>query len=833
MKDTINLYTNNLFNFVYSNRFINLTPHQDDSTFDAYKNHLSGTSDESDIVIMRFHPGTNRDDYISGSSDDDLIHGMSGNDHLLGKKGDDKIFGGEGSDWLYGENGEDHLYGELGDDMLRGGFGDDTYHYSRGDGNDVIYNSHGQDTLDLTDLDPNDISIAKVGRYHIAVKIKNSDETILLKYQLWGGEYGVNNITFKNGETWNREQFLNNLFIEGTDKDDFIYGTSNNDKIFGLAGNDDIVGLDGNDHLYGGRGDDLLKGDHGDDTYHYSRGDGNDVIYNSHGQDTLDLTDLEPNDISIAKVGRSHIAVKIKNSGETILLKYQLWGGEFGVNSITFKGGDTWNREQFLNDLFVEGTDKDDFIYGTSNNDKIFGLAGNDDIVGLDGNDHLYGGRGDDSLEGGRGDDTYHYSRGDGNDVIYNSYGQDTLALTDLDPNDISIAKVGRSHIAVRIKNSDETILLKYQLLGGEYGVNSITFKGGDTWNREKILNRLLQGTDEDDSLIGFVHDDQIYGLAGNDVINGEAGNDHLYGGRGDDLLEGGRGDDTYHYSKGDGNDVIYNSRGQDTLDLTDLEPNDVSIVMVGWSHIAVKIKNSDETILLKYQLLGGEYGVNSITFKNGVTWNREKIIDSLSILGTDKDDLIFGRRSNDNMIYGLGGNDKIYGANGNDEIFGGTGDDQLFGWFGDDTYLYTLGDGNDVIFDPKGQNTLILSKILPSDIRIVKAEEGGHAEVIINKTNEKITLKYQFLDNVHGVNGIKFTNGVDGRTTLWSRADILQAAEESQALDLPDQPFETITPFNTSSLIQSISNFPDNSSLNISEIARDSEFSLAKLTLT
>ena len=83
---------------------------------------------------------------------------------------------------------------------------------------------------------------------------------------------------------------------------------------------------------------------------------------------------------------------------------------------------------------------------------------------------------------------------------------------------------------------------------------------------------------------------------------------------------------------------------------------------------------------------------------------------------GGEKDDSIQGDLQND-RLYGGGGADTIQGEDGNDYIEGGKGSDIITGGKGNDwiiggsekdTYIYTLGDGQDVIVD-SGDNKVII----------------------------------------------------------------------------------------------------------------------------
>lgn len=50
----------------------------------------------------------------------------------------DRVTGSDGADVIYAGNGDDIIYGNAGDDILYGEAGAYIFHYTRGDGNDII-----------------------------------------------------------------------------------------------------------------------------------------------------------------------------------------------------------------------------------------------------------------------------------------------------------------------------------------------------------------------------------------------------------------------------------------------------------------------------------------------------------------------------------------------------------------------------------------------------------------------------------------------------------------------------------------------------------------------
>ncbi|MBH0203087.1 MAG: hypothetical protein HP496_12540 [Nitrospira sp.] len=85
--------------------------------------------------------GGDGNDSLLGGSGNDVLNGENGRDTLDGGAGDDQLLGGAGNDILIGGSGADRFTGGRGNDMLVGNSGNDTYQFSRGDGQDTIFDS--------------------------------------------------------------------------------------------------------------------------------------------------------------------------------------------------------------------------------------------------------------------------------------------------------------------------------------------------------------------------------------------------------------------------------------------------------------------------------------------------------------------------------------------------------------------------------------------------------------------------------------------------------------------------------------------------------------------
>jgi len=168
---------------------------------------------------------------------------------------------------------------------------------------------------------------------------------------------------------------------------------------------------------------------------------------------------------------------------------------------------------------------------------------------------------------------------------------------------------------------------------------------------------------------------------------DGTAGRDIITGGSDDDLVDAGNGND-FIFTRG-GWDVVDAGGGRDNVNTG--SGNDVIDGGAG------------------KDVLSGGTGDDSISGGTGadlVVGGRGR--DTLS--GDEGHDKLFGGNGGD-TIDGGSGRDLIFGGNGHDEITGGVGDDRSFGGRGNDTFVFSSGDGDDVIgdFDRRGNDTLEL----------------------------------------------------------------------------------------------------------------------------
>jgi Ca2+-binding RTX toxin-like protein len=529
--------------------------------------------------------------------------------------------GAASNDTLEGTDANNTLRGGLGNDYLDGGKGTDTYLFQQGDGGDTIYDTGYSDTTidqlvftgpGLTSTNAIVTRLGSSNDLQISFGGGISDSVVLKNQLLYGfsSTYGLESIKFSDGVTWTEAQLWN------------AYLTS------GATSNDTLEGTDARNTLRGGLGNDYLDGGKGADTYQFQQGDGGDTIYDTGYSDTSvdQLVFTEPGLTStnaiVTRLGNSNDLQIAFGGGisDSVVLKNQLLYGfssTYGIESIKFSDGVTWTEAQLWN------------AYLTS------GATSNDTLEGTDANNTLRGGLGNDYLDGGKGADTYLFQQGDGGDTIYDTGYSDTsvdrLVFTGagLTAANAIVTRLGNSNdLQIAFGNGiSDSFVLKNQLLYGfssTYGLESIKFGNGVTWTEGQLWNAYL-----------------TVGAASNDTLEGTDANNTLRGGLGNDYLDGGKGADTYLFQLGDGGDTIYDTGYSDTsvdkLAFTGagLTSTNATVTRLGTSNdLQISFGSGiSDSIVLKNQLYGGissSYGVESITFSNGVSWTETQLWNAI-----------------------------------------------------------------------------------------------------------------------------------------------------------------------------------------------------------
>ena len=523
-------------------------------------NFISG-GDGNDIITT-----SNRsNDRLNGNDGNDTITDLGGNDTIQGGAGDDIItdkdtyidqytdiksffasinllMGGEGNDRIYfSYNSNNTLDGGAGDDIIQktdgygagseknkntfiGGLGNDTlisdgtadtYIFNRGDGQDVIFDevdpdkiyinaSAGQDQIRFgTGITSSDLSISR-NNDSLIIKIQDpnhaaSNDQITIqnwfsekKYHIGEKLYQIETLKFADGAQLTANQLTElSRTIYGTENSDTLDGSKSDNLIFGFDGNDNITDPGGNDTIDGGAGNDIIV-DQGAIT---GRGPDTNLLRGGEGNDTITFSYKTNNTI-------------MGDAGDDIL---QQQNSDRGIPELGIK-------------------------YQVNT---------------------LAGGTGNDTLKSGGTTDFYIFNRGDGQDIIEdygaNSYnenanethviyqtpvGQDQIQFgAEIAPNDLNVNR-NNDDLIIKIQDpnnasNNDQITIQNWFKDEIYQIETFQFADNT------VLNKILLGTDNIDSLTGTDQNDYLSGLVGADTLTGGKGNDiYIVDNIGDNIIE-------------------------------------------------------------------------------------------------------------------------------------------------------------------------------------------------------------------------------------------------------------------------------------------------------
>ncbi|WP_377835504.1 calcium-binding protein [Acidimangrovimonas pyrenivorans] len=526
------------------------------------------------------------------------------------------------------------------------------------------------------------------------------------------------------------------MFISGTLGADSWIGTNGADTLRGQGGNDHLRGNGGNDVLDGGAGSDTLVGGTGDDTF----------VVNSLGD-----------------------VVSEKGNG----------GNDTVVTSLpSYTLG-----ENIENILFVDGVDAFGRKSPRTGNSIGIGNASDNLIVGGSGDDSLVGGSGKDTLDPGDGASTA--------DTLRGGDGDDTYVLRHSHVHLVEAANGGSDCVEVYYGNS-YTVAENFE---------NLTFLGsGPFTGVGNVLDNLIIGGNDNDTLLGGSGNDTLRGLGGADALVGGAGDDTYVVGPGDivseatgegtdsvqtlltnyhlqsnfenlaydgfssfhgtgnhvaNLIAGGAGDDTLcglagndSISGGAGNDQIHGGSQFDAIDAG--AGNDTVWGDDGRDHVRLGAGND-----VSYDNpQPGPLGADSVWGGDG----------SDTINGGGGDDLFYGQNGSD-YIAGGAGNDQIHGGNQMDTIKAGAGNDTVWGDNGRDHTF--LGAGDDVFIDnaqpgAKGADTVLAGA--GNDL----INGGGGDDTFFGQNGKDCIAGGAGNDRIHGGNQFDTIEGGAGNDTVW-----------------------------------------------------------------
>lgn len=653
-------------------------------------------------------------DEVEGTSVADVQHGYQGNDDIKGLGGNDQLWGDEGHDQLDGGTGDDSLNGGSGYDVLEGGAGNDTYYFARGYNDDVINELSGVDTIELNGVTESQVYVSRNGAD--LQLILDTGETLTVVDMFNEGEiltnYAIDKIRFANNVEWDLARI-------------------NKEVVIGSGENDVLEGFDTSDVIVGHAGDDTLFGAGGNDTYQYQLGDGTDVIVDLAGADKLVLgAGITPDQVLLKRANENLVIVIGASGSITVRGMFTTPGGALvaanALESIEFANNVSWNLADIERAvLSVAGTNTTDFL------------------VGSYGDDTLTGGQGNDVMSASRGNDIYRYGLGDGDDLVEDESGTDTLELGQgIGAQDVNVDHVGNNLVFTFAAGGFVTVANAFADLSNAFLVRtleSVSFHGSAIWDLTKIFNETLK----------------IKGLWGDDTLQGSSEDDVFIGRGGKDLILGGMGDDRYEYNLGDGDDVISDESGVDivdfgagiTADMIGVHRNGNSLVFTIAGSGTITVNNAfsaSENIL-------SPSAIEFVRFSDNSAWDAGRIL--FEVENTDV--------PVENTLEGTIGADLLQGSVSNNVLIGGLGNDELQGGGGNDTYSYRFGDGNDVIVDTAGNDVIRLD--IGSDGYSLSRDASNNLVLMFSDGGSVVVKNsFELSSGIYGnkVERIEFSNG-------------------------------------------------------------------------
>lgn len=400
------------------------------------------------------------------------VKANAGNDTITGTAYNDNIQAGNDNDTLIG--GKSH-------DTLSGGIGTNTYVHDKGDGDDVVNLTKGENfILNLTNISAGNISYTyengkdlKIsydeGGIKGSVTLKNfmskditnnatkkTLDTSSVKLYTDGDLVGVDlrekaynkNIIANYTGNWHNENISateykvytdktktvvspdytkKGLTINGGKGNDTITGSNYSDNLTGADGDDSIIGGLGNDIINGGNGKDSITGGDGNDkltggkdadTFIFTSGHGVDTITDATSEDSIKITNVNAVNLSYNKKGNNLEITNTANVNDKIIIQ-NYFKSKTKIEKIYAADSTEENHPTLSNQTFnVTGKGA---ITGAIYSDSITGSEVADSVKGIQGDDIVNSLEGDDKIWGGEGNDTI--NAGEGKNTLYYSAG--------------------------------------------------------------------------------------------------------------------------------------------------------------------------------------------------------------------------------------------------------------------------------------------------------------------------------------------------------------------------------------------------------------------------
>ena len=772
------------------------------------------------------------DDTLDGGLGNSTLDGGDGNDSLTGS-GDpshtDLLIGGNGNDWIHALSGRDTLWGGAGNDTLQaygdgvqmtGGTGNDflygsgsmTAFFNRGDGQDTLGQrpdtAFGNNTLQFgTGITKSDIDV-RVSGSDLVLSLRGTTDSVTLR-QFYAASAltgpilgtrmtGAQIVRFADGSQWTLDDLKAIVFA-------------------GTAGNDSIRGTIGSDTLSGGLGADTLIGYEGSDTYIVDSlldqvieqaGAGTDTVVASVSGWTLGTNTENLTLSGSALTGTGNAQANLITGNDLANTIY----GVDGNDTIHGLAGNDWLDGGYGSNTIDGGAGNDTIIGSMIHADSILGGDGNDSITGgFEGADTILGGAGNDTISangnamitGGTGSDvlrslgasTFVFNRGDGQDVIGartdTAVGNNTLQFgAGITQADVAVTLSGNDLVLSLRGTTDSVTLNMYRNpwvpmqgadLGGRLsGAQIVRFADGSQWGPDELRTLALTGTASSDLIRGSYLADTLSGMEGSDTLLGYEGDDWLDGGSWMDVMYGGTGNDTYVVNHMDDQTIEFTSEGTDTVisSVTEwtLNAHIENLTMIGSAWFGYG--NASANVIVGSQRSNELYGLDGDDTIYGMGGNDIIIggAGNSQLHGGDGSDTLAGNEGND-LLNGESGDDRLYAYGGQNTLQGGTGNDTIWAGAGADTYLFSRGDGIDLVVESQNTDAASDQLLFQSDIghdQLWLSRSGNNLQISVIGTSDQVTIQDWYLGQAGHVEQIRTSTG---RVLLDTKVDALVSA--------------------------------------------------------
>ncbi|WP_157771973.1 calcium-binding protein [Ralstonia solanacearum] len=373
------------------------------------------------------------------------VHG-NGDGTFSGGWGNNILIGGVGNETLVGGNGDSTLVAGVGNDMLQAGSGNNTYVYAQGDGAAAIDSSRvqssSQNVLQLTGYNQSNLQALRQDGNNLILDFGGGDTVKLTDFFLHAqnnaGRSDLSSVLFADGTQATMASLMSTLGLHlANGNQTFRLPLSTPVKIYGGTGNETIQGGTNNsaDTIVAGVGYSYITGFAGAATYVFERGDGIAEMETSGGQNNvLQLTNYNRSDLVLRQDGDTMVldfgngdAVRLHD----YFLRQRVWAGDVGMRSVQFADGTQMSIAQLAASANTVHGNGDGTFSGGWGNNILIGGVGNETLVGGNGNSTLVAGVGNDTMVGSAsGSNLYEIQASAANNTIVNRTGSTANSST-------------------------------------------------------------------------------------------------------------------------------------------------------------------------------------------------------------------------------------------------------------------------------------------------------------------------------------------------------------------------------------------------------------------